>query len=113
NQDYYVELWFEARAMAQQFAYYTEHITLRPMGGHASIAFKWEIAKDLENASEWYGKPIRILYFGDLDPAGGTIMEVVEEDVRKWCGVDFDLIRCGLTMQQVRQYQVPENFEKP
>lgn len=113
DQDYYVELWFEARAMTKQFEYYTKHITLRPMGGQPSIDYKWQTAKALEGAAEDYGLPIVVLYFGDLDNAGEMISEVIERDVRTWCEADFAFIRCGLTQDQVDRYHVPENFEKP
>ena len=113
TQDVYVELWYEARAMTEQFAYYTEHVTLRPMGGQPSIPYKWAIAKDLEDAKNLYDKPIVILYFGDLDDHGSIISEVVERDVRGWCEAGFEFIRCGLTYEQVEKYRIPENFEKP
>ncbi len=110
TQPYYVELWYEARAMTQQFEYYTEHIVLRPLGGQPSIDYKYKIAKALEGYAD---KEIIILYFGDLDTAGELISEVVERDVRKWCDADFEFIRCGLTLAQARRYNVPENPEKP
>ena len=40
QQDYYVEIWFEAMAMAAQFRYYTKGITLRSFRGDGSIDFK-------------------------------------------------------------------------
>lgn len=113
NQDHYIELWYEARAMTDQFRHYTEHITLVPMAGHPSIPYKWKIAKSLEAAADRYKNPIVILYFGDFDPAGETIGNVVERDVREWSEADFDFINCGLTLDQVERYNVPENFEKP
>lgn len=113
DQDYYVELWYEARAMSQQFRYYTDHMTLVPMAGQPSIPFKWQIAKDLESNSRKYDVPIIILYFGDLDPAGEVISDVVEREVREWSIADFEFIRCGLTPEQVQQYNVPENPDKP
>jgi hypothetical protein len=88
-------------------------VTLRPMGGQPSIPYKWQIAKALENASEAYETPIVILYFGDLDPAGETIGEVVERDIQEWCNVPFEFIRCGLNAEQVALYNVPENIEHP
>ena len=109
----YVELWFEARAMIDQFRHYTRFITLRPMGGQPSIPFKWESAKHLEQVGAAYDVPITILYFGDLDEAGAHIADVVETDVRQWCEADFEFIHCGLTVEQVRRYDVPENPEKP
>jgi hypothetical protein len=72
SQPVYLECWYEARAMTDQFRHYTKHVTLRPMGGQPSIPYKWQIAKDLEAAARTYCKPIKILYFGDLDPAGET-----------------------------------------
>lgn len=113
GQDFYIELWYEARAMSAQFEHYTEHITLRPMGGQPSIDYKWQTAKALEAAADAYGLPIVILYFGDLDAAGGTISEVIERDVRKWCEADFEFAHAGLTKEHVLQYDVPENFEHP
>lgn len=110
SQPYYIELWYEARAMTQQFEYYTEHIVLRPLGGQPSIDYKYKIAKALEDHAD---KEIIILYFGDLDTAGELISEVVERDVRKWCDADFEFIRCGLTLAQAQLYNVPENPEKP
>lgn len=109
NQPYYVELWYEARAMSQQFQYYTEHIQLRPMAGQPSIPYKYQAARELSRIDI----PVVILYFGDLDPAGEIISAVIEKDVRKWCDVDFQYIHCGLTLEQVRRYNVPENPEKP
>lgn len=113
GQPHYAECWYEARAMTDQFQYYTEHLTLRPMGGQPSIPYKWQIAKDLEQAAHLYRVPVVVLYFGDLDKAGGVISDTVEADVRKWCEVDFSLVRAGLTAEQVARYNVPENIEKP
>lgn len=105
----YVEIWFEARAMSNQFQHYTQHVTLRPMGGQPSIPYKYRAALELSEID----KPITILYFGDLDPAGKMISEVVERDVRKWCAREFDFVHCGLNEEQVKLYNVPENFDKP
>jgi hypothetical protein len=113
NQENYIELWFEANAMSSQFQHYTRDIDLVPMGGTASIPYKWKIAKRLEAKADRYEKPIAILYFGDEDESGHIIQTTIEKDVRRWTEVDFDLIWCGLTMDQVRRYKIPENFEKP
>lgn len=113
GQPVYLELWFEARAMSDQFQHYTKHITLRPMAGQPSIPHKWEAAKALEAAYESYNAPVVVLYFGDLDRAGETIAGTIENDVRRWCAVDFDFVRCGLTAEQVGRYDIPENPEKP
>lgn len=114
RQENYVELWFEAKVMVGQFEHYTEGINLRPFGGHPSIPFKWQAAKELEYYDRRYSKPIVILYFGDLDDAGFTIMNSAVRDVRTWCeiGYKFKAVRCGLTPEQVEKYQLPENPER-
>lgn len=112
-QPFYVEVWFEAEAMKGQFEHYTEHVTLRPFKGDASIPFKWDIAKRLEWYSKLYQKPIKILYFGDCDKKGKQIPWSALKDIRSWCEVDFDFEACGLTLEQAKKYNLPENPEKP
>ena len=113
NQPVYLECWYEARAMTDQFRHYTRYVTLRPMGGQPSIPYKWQAAKELETAARRYGHPLVILYFGDLDPAGETISETIQRDVQCWCNAPFEFIRCGITPEQVPQYDIPENIDHP
>lgn len=113
NQNYYLECWYEAKAMTGQFQYYTEHITLRPFGGDCSISFKWQIAKELERKHQYYGTPIVILYFGDLDPKGLQIPQSAVKDIRQWSSVDFEFVRCGLNPGDEEKYNIPENPDKP
>jgi len=109
-----VELWFEAEAMYSQFNHYTGayHVTLRPFKGDASIDYKWRIARDIE-ALAHYGKPIVILYFGDLDTKGLEIPNNALKDIRAWCSVPFTLIRCGINKQHISEFSLVENPEKP
>jgi len=113
NQSNYVELWFEAKAMRGQFEYYTKHITLRPFGGDPSIPYKWNIARELQAESDAYGLPIKIIYFGDLDPKGLSIPQSALQDIRTWCQVEFEFIRGGLNPGDQHKYQIQENPEKP
>lgn len=113
SQPVYLECWYEARAMTDQFRHYTRHVTLRPMGGQPSIPYKWQAAKALENAAQFYGNPLVILYFGDLDPAGETISDTIQRDVQNWCKELFEFIRCGITAEQVAEYDIPENIDHP
>ncbi|MFC2037688.1 hypothetical protein ACFLYD_06955 [Chloroflexota bacterium] len=113
GQDQYVEIWFEAGAMRAQFEHYTEHITLRPFAGMPSIPYKWEMARALDTAYMTYGLPLVVLYFGDLDEAGLIIPETTIADVRGWCSVPFDVVRCGLNRGHEVQYNIPENPDHP
>ncbi len=120
-QDYYVEVWFEARAMKEQFQRYTPPVPLRPFGGDYTIGPKWNAAKDLEKMSDRFGKPIKILYFGDRDSKGDLICYSAidgPKGMRKWCAADFEVIRCGLNTDQIEMFrdrgeEIPENPEKP
>lgn len=114
DQDTIVEIWFEAEAMFSQFNHYTKpyHVTLRPFRGDASIAYKWQIAKDLERLAQ-YKKPIQILYFGDLDKKGLEIPNNALRDIRAWCKADFSFLRCGINEEHVKAFKLPEQPEKP
>jgi hypothetical protein len=110
----YVEVWFEARAMTSQFEYYIpKFITLRPLGGQTSLDMKWKAAEAIERANAVYGNPVVILYFGDLDPSGQLISGVVHAHVEGWCNAPFKFVHCGLTVEQIQRYNVPQNFDKP
>lgn len=112
-QPYICVILFEARAMLQQFKTYADDLTLCPCGGQPSIPHKWKIAKYLEELSLRYGKPIKVLYFGDLDDAGEKIFNCTMKDILKWCDSEVEFLRCGLTESQAANYQIPENFEHP
>lgn len=113
NQKFYVECWFEAHAMFSQFSHYTKYMTLRPFGGDCSIAFKWQIARELTVAYRRYRTPIVILYFGDLDPKGLQIPVSAVKDIREWTDAPFQFVRCGLNPGDEKTYNIPENPEKP
>ncbi len=113
TQDYFVMICFEARAMYDQFSYYTKNIPLVPFGGDPSIPYKWEIAKAIERAAKIYNKPIKVLYFGDCDKKGSQIGPSAFKDIRAWCSAEFDLIYCGLTQQQAQDMNLMENPDKP
>ncbi|MBA7520402.1 hypothetical protein ES705_12498 [subsurface metagenome] len=112
--EYYVEIWFEAFAMKNQFEYFAPSVSLVPFKGDASIEYKWRIAKRLEEmAARYDGKPIRILYFGDADKKGEEIPENALRDIRAWCDVPFEFTPCGLTIEQARQFGLGESLDQP
>lgn len=113
QQEVYLEIWFEARGMVNQFRHYTRNIDLVPMSGDASIPYKWDIAKNLEDCKSRYVKDIIILYFGDSDFKGHEIMRAVQVDVEYWSDVPFTIEWCGITKKQAKKYKVPENPYKP
>ena len=110
----YIEIWFEAFAMKEQFRYFTPDISLVPFKGDASIEYKWRIAKRLENiAGRYKGKSIKILYFGDADKKGGEIPQNALRDIRAWCSAPFEFIQCGLTKEQAQRFGLGESIDQP
>lgn len=95
NQPSYVEVWYEASAMAAQFDHYLyEDISQLAFHGHPSIPEKWKGAARLVERWLREPKPIIVLYYGDLDEAGLTIPESAREDVEKFaCHRIFEILR--------------------
>lgn len=78
---------FEAAAMASQFEHYLAplRVSSAPFRGDASIPHKWNIAKRIEALHRIYPeKPVRVLYFGDLDPKGLSIPISALRDIWSW-----------------------------
>lgn len=115
TQENYVQIWFEAYAMYKQFRHYSQpyRVSLVPFRGDCSIPLKWALAKKLEIITATYHKPIRVKYFGDYDRKGFLILDAALKDIRAWCKAPFIIERVGLTLEQVKQFGIPENPEHP
>lgn len=112
-QDHYVQIWFEANAMFQQFHYITKDygVTLVPFSGSYTIYPKWKVAKILEEAKKRWNKPIVVLYFGDWDDKGRKIPKEALKNIKEWSGVDFKVYWCGLTPKQALAHEIPEKLD--
>lgn len=116
QQEYIVLVCFEAKAMAGQFKHYLDPLRICQcaFGGDASIPYKYEIADMIGELSDKYmNKPIKLLYFGDLDKKGEEIPENAMRDIKAWAWDDFEYIPCGLTRAQVDQYNIPDSPDAP
>ena len=116
EQDYYVLVCFEAKAMAPQFDFYLPSWVPRvAFGGDVSIPAKWKIAQLLARASSRYEIPTRLIYFGDLDDKGLLIPESARADIEAWLpnGVNFEYERAGLNPGDQDTYDLAENPERP
>lgn len=114
KQDNIVFVCFEAKAMIGQFKHYLEkyRVCLFPFGGDPSIPFKYKLAEEIDHASK-FGKPIKVLYFGDYDPKGMMIPESAMNDVRQWTGVNFDYIRIGINDGHIEEMGITEDPTHP
>ena len=137
DQEQYVEIWIEASAMEGQFRYYAnDNISLLAFHGDVSIPEKWRAAERLVDRWLELQVPVIVCYYGDLDPKGLQIPISAENDVRefaraaiarrrridtpaqieeRWADfdADFSFHRIGLNEEQIAQYDVMENPERP
>jgi hypothetical protein len=127
EQPIYAEIWFEAAAMQGQFLHYAdENIPLLAFHGDVSIPEKWRAAQRIAERFCELRKPVRIYYFGDLDPKGLMIPDSAWQDVYTWAlmvintrekglayHADFEFVRIGINEDQVAYLDIPENPERP
>ena len=115
RQDNLVIVCFEAKAMVGQFRHYLEdfRIPLCAFGGDVNIDYKWSIARSIARwHDKWPDKPVIVLYFGDYDEKGLEIPENAMRDIRRWSGVDFTFVRCGINEEHIGQYNIPDSPEE-
>lgn len=110
----YVLVLYEAAAMSGQFDHYLPPFVSRcAFKGDVSIPTNWDIAQHIAAMRERYGKPVKVVYFGDLDPKGMQIPLSALADVRAWASPEFEWVRAGLNEGDDDVYDIPENPEKP
>jgi hypothetical protein len=110
DQRYRIELWLEKSTqdenllpLAKQY-----NVTMLSAQGELSIT---SIIKALKRAKE-YGKPTRILYISDFDPAGKSMPVAASRKIEFWSkfyrpDVDIELYPVMLTWEQCQHYQLP------
>jgi hypothetical protein len=107
NQEYYVEVWIEKSALRATFKNYLEdyNVALVPSRGYSS----WTFLKDANDRiqSNADGKTPLILYFGDFDPSGVDIERFLRESMNGYFGIDMEVIRIGVTKDQIEEYNLP------
>ena len=77
-------------------------VAFQAIRGFDSETFEYESAKDIQAI----GKPARIYYFGDHDPAGWWIKRNLEASLRTF-GADATVIHVGVTPEQVWNLGLP------
>ncbi|SMC70466.1 hypothetical protein SAMN06297251_10640 [Fulvimarina manganoxydans] len=111
---YYCEVWCESRSIAgvieddcRELA-----VSLYPAGGFSSITLAYQSAETINHYAE--GRPVRILYIGDYDPAGVLIDVALERELREHLNGDIDLqfLRIGITEDQIETFELPTKPRK-
>ena len=105
-----VEVWCESRSIASVIKAVCREtaVSLFPTGGFSSLSFVYEAAT---KANE-LGRPLVVLYLGDLDPSGVWIDRSLESEMRKHLTVELDFRRLAITPEQVSTYDLPSRPRK-
>jgi hypothetical protein len=110
EQPEYVEVWVEKDALAGTLKSIlgNRQVRIVPNRGFSSVGFSHDNVKRLKDF-QYKGKNVHILYFGDLDPSGEVIDEVIDKKLKQYglYGVDFK--RIAVTEEQTRQFNLPHN----
>lgn len=101
-----IEVWVEKDALSSVLYRVTEkyHVNLMVNRGYSSVSAMYDAYNRLQDGSA-------ILYFGDHDPSGMDMIRDVRERLQDF-GINVEVIPCGLTMDQIREYNPPPNPAK-
>lgn len=106
---WYPEVWVESRSIAGVIQDDCEElaVSLYPAGGFSSITLAYEAAQWINAEND--GKPVRIFYIGDYDPAGVLIDVALERELRKHLKptIELSFIRLGITAAQIITLDLP------
>jgi hypothetical protein len=110
DQPYHLEVWIEKSTMDDVLSPLCEaySATLVTSVGFQSIS---SVVRLLQRVAR-IGKPVRIFYISDFDPAGDAMPVAVARQVEYWCaeyapGADIKLQPLALTADQVARYDLP------
>jgi hypothetical protein len=80
KQPHYVEVWIEKQALADTFSSFLRgrDVRIAVNRGYSSWSFLYENCKRLLKVKE-SGKEIHILYFGDFDPSGDNMEDLLDK----------------------------------
>ncbi len=113
DQPYLVEIWIEKSTMDDVLMPLCEalHINLVTSAGFQSITSAVNMLQRARTLIQ-LGKPARILYISDFDPAGDGMPVAVARQMEFWMqdyapGADIMLTPLALTRDQVITYQLP------
>jgi hypothetical protein len=121
DQAFHLELWIEKSTMNDILEPLCEELGVNLVVGvgFLSITAVVKALKRVDSLRETLGgRPCRILYVSDFDPAGDTMPAVVSRQFEFWVekyasGADMKLKPLALTAEQCEQYDLPSVPTKP
>ena len=116
EQKNYVEVWCEKDAVSNilQPVCSKWDVVFMANRGYSSQSAMYEAYKRLDAAEQDGSKVITILYFGDHDPSGIDMIRDISDRLGTFLRIGSldSVIPVALTMEQVREYDPPENPAK-
>jgi hypothetical protein len=106
DQPAYCEVWTEKDAIASILVSKTDEfdVPLMVCRGFSSKTFLHSTGREIKRQ----GKPAHIFYFGDYDPSGLSISNVIERDLRKYSdNSEIYFKRLAVTEQQIVDFNLP------
>jgi hypothetical protein len=103
SQSVYIEAWLEKDALSGIFG-----DVLRPYGVTLNVGRGYDGWDSIYNAAQRIGagEGATILYFGDMDPSGEDMVRSLIERLA-FFDCRPELIKCALTHEDIRQYNLP------
>lgn len=105
NQEKYIEVWIEKKALQGVFENSCHNVGLGPCKGYPSLTFLRE-AKTRFSGIQEMGKEVIMLYFGDYDPSGEDIPRSIKENLSRM-GCDIIVERIALNQDQIDEMGLP------
>lgn len=118
GQKYYVEVWTEKDALSSVIQPITRkyQVTLSVNRGYSSASAMHEAFErgevNVEEDGMYENREKIILYLGDHDPSGLDMDRDIKERLEEFGDDDTEVIRIGLTKEQIEQYNPPPNPAK-
>nr|MDO8082849.1 hypothetical protein [Candidatus Freyarchaeota archaeon] len=109
-QPFLLEIWIEKIGLIPTFERECRpwDAKVRSSEGFTPWEFMDRAVKDFEFFFEQRGsRKIKILYFGDQDPSGLSIYTNLIKEL-EFFKVDYEIKRVGVTIEQIREFKLPE-----
>jgi hypothetical protein len=110
RQDHYLEVWVEKDALTNIFAKICDRkrVSLAVCKGYPSATYLHDAYLRIQKMTESDESPhITILYFGDYDPSGMDIERHIRDTLQVTYGIDCQVVRECLTLEQIKKYKLP------
>ena len=103
-----IEVWLEKDALSGIF-----EDVLASYGVTLNVGRGYDGWDSIHNAADRYeaGEGVTVLYFGDFDPSGEDMVRSLRERLGM-LGSNPEIVKCALTPEDVRRYNLPPDFTK-